>query len=695
MKVIVSKYAGFCPGVKRAVKVALQHGEGSPGRVATYGPLVHNAHMIEYLAQRGIRTVDSIDAIQEDTIIIRSHGVSPAELKLLQATGRIIVDATCPFVSTIHSIVDSLIDRYLIVIGDASHPEVKGILGRATQGAAVVANIEAVDLVKTELPVAVVVQTTFDQEKLPGIIAALENKFQDIEVHNTICSSTRERQQEVAQLAEQCDLMLVIGGKNSANTGKLVAICERSGVETHHIQSIDNIEPHWLGNATAVGIAAGASTPDWIIREVVDMVMETNNEGREEVTEEVAEDVTEVTEEVTEEVAEEAAEEVAEEVREDSDEITEEQDKPLAVGDIVVGKVVQVNPDEVLLDVGYKMEGLIRKDELSFRKLESCEEIVAVGQELEAEVTRLTEDLLELSVRKLVQSRAWTTVKEAFENQTPVSGQVVEVVKGGIIVDLGLRAFMPASLVDLRFVEDLSQLVGQTVTVLVIELERRRNKVIVSRKAQLMRDLESQKAETLATLQEGTVVKGIVRRLTNFGAFVDIGGIDGLIHISELAHHRVEHPSEVLTEDQELEVFVLKVDAEAERVSLSLKKVLPDPWTEVSTKFKAGDTVEGKVVRLADFGAFVELMPGVDGLVHVSQISDEHVVKPDDVLTTGQVVQVNILDIDTKAKRVSLSMRDAGRTGSRRAAKEERQQESSIGATIGERLGNFFDQEEE
>ncbi|MGI6362495.1 MAG: bifunctional 4-hydroxy-3-methylbut-2-enyl diphosphate reductase/30S ribosomal protein S1 [Bacillota bacterium] len=687
MEVIVSKYAGFCPGVKRAVDMALQQS----GRVATLGPLVHNAQMIEYLADKGIRTIDAIDDAREDTIIIRSHGVSPAVLEALQATGKEIVDATCPFVSRIHAIVGSLENRYLIIVGDASHPEVQGILGRAPNGVSVIDNVESALQIHSDLPVTVVVQTTFDEQELEKILAVLREQFEDLEVHNTICPSTRDRQREVAELARKSDVMLVIGGKNSANTGKLVAICMQSGVATHHIQSVHNIDPQWFANASTVGIAAGASTPEWIIREVVDLVMETNNEGIEEVKNDLEADqeVAEEAADVESEDVEEAAADVQEAV-EDSNEFLETEPKPLAVGDIVVGKVVQVNPDEVLVDVGYKLEGIIRKDELSFRKVETCSELIAVGAEVEAEVTRLTEDLLELSARKLTQSKAWKTVREAFDNQTPVSGQVVEVVKGGLIVDLGLRAFMPASLVDLRFVEDLSQFVGQTVDVLVIELERRRNKVIVSRKAQLMRELEEKKAETLANLKEDTTVKGIVRRLTSFGAFVDIGGIDGLIHISELAHHRVEHPSEVLQEDQEIEVYVLKVDPEAERVSLSLKKILPDPWTEVARKFKVGDEVEGKVVRLADFGAFVELIPGVDGLVHVSQISDEHVDKPSDVLSTGQIVKVHILDIDVHAKRVSLSMREAARSG-RRAFREEAPQDTSIGATIGERLGNLFD----
>jgi len=657
MKLLVSKHAGFCPGVKRAAEIALQHAKDKGGGVATYGPLVHNTEMIEYLARQGVSVWE--DQSPEETIVVRSHGISPQEMEKLKQTGKTIVDATCPFVSRIHKIVAGLDSRFLVVVGDPKHPEVQGIVGWARHGAAVVPDEQSARNLSAHEPLTVVVQTTFEQDKFSSILEILKQRFEDIEVHNTICSSTRGRQQEVASLAQEVDLMLVIGGKHSSNTNKLVSICLQSGVETHHIQEAKDVDPSWFYSVNSVGISAGASTPEWIIREVVDMVMDTNNEG-------------------------------IEEVKEDTNEILEQASKPLAVGDIVVGKVVQVNPDEVLVDVGFKMEGLVRKDELSFRKVDDCSELVAVDDEVEAEITRLTDDLLELSVRKLAQSRAWTKVKEAFDEQTPISGKVVEVVKGGLIVDLGLRGFMPASLVDLRYVEDLSQFVGQEVTTLVIEMERRRNKVILSRKAYLMQEAESQKVETLANLEEDTVVKGIVRRLTNFGAFVDIGGIDGLIHISELAHHRVEHPSDVLKEDQEIEVYVLKVDKEAERVSLSLKKILADPWTEVNDKFAVGEVVDGKVVRLADFGAFVELIPGVDGLVHVSQISEEHVEKPDDVLSVGQEVKVKILDVDDKAKRVSLSMREAERP-TKKNTKEERPQDVSIGATIGERLGNLFD----
>lgn len=658
MRVYLSEYAGFCPGVKRAIELAT--GAAGEERVFTWGPLVHNRQMEQYLARKGIEVAE--EPPRTGVTVIRSHGVGRQQLARLERAGSRLVDATCPHVARIHKIVRDLPpDTDLIVIGQKDHPEIQGIVGWATGRVRVVNTPAEAMALEFRPPATIVVQTTFNRDLFRSITGILQERTPDITVHDTLCPATVARQAEAAGLAEKCQLMLVIGGKNSANTNKLVEICRQTGVCTHHIQSVQDVDPGWFEGIQSVGITAGASTPEWIIREVVQLVMETENEGIEE--------------------------------KEEPTEILVEETKPLAVGDIVVGTVVQVNPDEVLVDVGQKMEGLIRKEELSFRKVEQCSELVNTGDSLEAEVTRLTEDLLELSVRKVAQAKAWKEVREAFENQTPITGKVVEEVKGGLIVDLGLRGFMPASLVDLRFVEDLGQFVGQDVTVLVIELERRRNKVIVSRKAYLMQQAEEQKQQTLATLEEDSVIKGIVRRLTSFGAFVDVGGIDGLIHISELAHHRVEHPSEVLKEDEEIEVYVLKVDPEAERVSLSLKKILPDPWTMVDDKFNTNEIVEGKIVRLADFGAFVELIPGVDGLVHVSQIAEEHVEKPSDVLSVGQQVKVKILDIDSKAKRVSLSIREADRDQRRDSRGAE--DESGIGATIGERLGNLFDEETE
>ncbi len=666
MKVILSKHAGFCPGVRKAVDTATDAAREE--KVFTWGPLVHNSEMLAYLEKSGIRPITELP--ESGVVVIRSHGIGRRQWEELEASDCRLLDATCPHVARIHTIVRQLPPQtQLVVVGDCNHPEIQGIVGWAQGAVSFVNSIKEAEALKVGAPSAVVVQTTFNRDRAEEILCLLHEKQPEIEIYKTICPATELRQQEAAELSRNTEMMLVVGGKNSANTAKLVEVCRQSGVITYHIETAKELDPRWFHGVDSVGVTAGASTPDWIIREVVDMLTEINNE--------------------------EMGEEKKEENQEESQEALEQQTKPLAVGDIVAGTVVQVNPEEVLVDVGYKMEGIIRKDELSFRKVEQCSDLVSTGDSLEAEVTKLTEDLLELSVRRASQDKAWQEVREAFDNQLPVTGKVVEEVKGGLIVDLGLRGFMPASLVDLRFVEDLSQFVDQEVTVMVIELERRRNKVIVSRKAHLMQQVEEEKKKTLETLEEGNTVKGIVRRLTSFGAFVDVGGIDGLVHISELAHHRVEHPSEVLQEDQEVEVYVLKVDAEAERVSLSIKHILPDPWTTIGQKFKAGDVVEGKIVRLADFGAFVELVPGVDGLVHVSQIAEDHVEKPSDVLTVGETVKVKILDIDSKGKRVSLSIREAESRTRRQPKAEGGDEGGSIGVTIGERLGSLFATESE
>ena len=687
MKIILSKHAGFCPGVRQAVEIAT--GAAETEKVFTWGPLVHNREMLAYLEKTGVKPITQVP--DKGVVVIRSHGIGRRQRAELEASGCRLLDATCPHVARIHNVVRELPpETHLVVVGDRDHPEVEGIVGWAQGRVSIINNSEEAETLEVEALSTAVVQTTFNRGRAEEILSLLQQKHPDMEIFKTICPATELRQQEAAELSRKAQLMLVIGGKNSANTAKLVEVCRQSGVNTHHIETAKDIDPGWFNGVESVGITSGASTPDWIIREVVDMVTETKNE---EMGEEKKEETQETPEQETPEQEtpeQETLEQETPEQETPEQETLEQETKPLAVGDIVAGTVVQVNPEEVLVDVGYKMEGIIRKEELSFRKVEQCSDLVSNGDSLEAEVIRLSEDSLELSVRRAAQDKAWQEVREAFDNQLPLTGKVVEEVKGGLIVDLGLRGFMPASLVDLRFVEDLGQFVDQEITVMVIELERRRNKVIVSRKAYLMQQVEEDKKKTLETLEEGNTVKGIVRRLTSFGAFVDVGGIDGLVHISELAHHRVEHPSEVLSEDQEVEVYVLKVDPEAERVSLSIKHLLPDPWSTVGQKFKTGEVVEGKVVRLADFGAFVELIPGVDGLVHVSQIAEDHVEKPSDVLSVGQVVKVKILDIDTKGKRVSLSIRETESRPRRQSRDEDGDDGGSIGVSIGERLGSLF-----
>lgn len=371
--------------------------------------------------------------------------------------------------------------------------------------------------------------------------------------------------------------------------------------------------------------------------------------------------------------------------------------KSLRPGQIVKGVVVQVGTDEVLVDVGAKSEGIIPLRELSCYNVSSPAEVVKVGDEIEVAVIKAedNEGRLILSKERADAERAWVKLNEHLESGEPVEGTVREVVKGGLLVDVGLRAFLPASLVERGYVEDLSKYVGETVRAKVIELNRGRRKVILSRKAVLEEDAVRKRREMLESLQEGQVVRGVVRRLTSFGAFVDIGGVDGLLHISEMAWYRVNHPSEVVNVGDEIDVMVLRVDRENEKISLGLRQVLPNPWDNVEEKYPVGSIVRAKVVRLAPFGAFVQLEPGVEGLVHISHLADRHVATPDEVVQEGDEVEVKVLNVDRAEKRIRLSIREVNREREResRRAKEPRHQHTDNGAsvTIGEVVGDLFE----
>lgn len=374
--------------------------------------------------------------------------------------------------------------------------------------------------------------------------------------------------------------------------------------------------------------------------------------------------------------------------------------KSVRSGEIVKGVVVQVNQDEVLVDVGAKSEGVIPLRELASFDVASPQDVVKVGDEIEVYVLKAedNEGKLILSKEKADAEKAWEKLQEYLDSGEVIEGVVREVVKGGILVDVGVRAFLPASLVDRGYVEDLNKYLGMTIQARVIELNRPRKKVILSRKAVLEEEASRKRVELMQNIQEGDVVKGIVRRLTSFGAFVDIGGVDGLLHISEMAWHRINHPSEVVKVGDEIEVAVLRVDRENEKISLGLKQVLPNPWDNVDEKYPVGGVVAAKVVRLAPFGAFVQLEPGVEGLVHISHLADRHVAKPDEVVQEGEEVNVKVLSVDPAEKRIRLSIREVNREANRerenRQLKEfHKNQVTDDGGnvTIGDVVGDIFE----
>jgi ribosomal protein S1 len=360
----------------------------------------------------------------------------------------------------------------------------------------------------------------------------------------------------------------------------------------------------------------------------------------------------------------------------------------LRPGDIVRGRVVEVAPDQVLVDVGYKSEGVIPLHEYTYRHVTDAHQVAQVGDEIEAMVLSLDreEGTLRLSRRRAEEARAWGRLKEAFEEGRILEVPVVETVKGGLVCDVGTRGFLPASQVERGYTSDLERYVGQTLRVKIIELDRAKHRVILSRRVVLEEERQKARERIWDTLHEGDVVTGTVKSLTDFGAFVDLGGVDGLLHVSELSWARVTHPSEVLREGETLKVKVIRLDRENGRISLSLREILPNPWDEAEAKYPPGSVHEGRVVRLATFGAFVELEPGIDGLVHVSELSERHISRPSEVVAVGDLVTVRVLRVSAAERRVSLTMRGVHQTGGLPAT-DLRRRANGGDYTIGDALG--------
>ncbi|SHF03583.1 4-hydroxy-3-methylbut-2-enyl diphosphate reductase [Desulforamulus putei DSM 12395] len=639
IEVLLANKAGFCYGVKRAIDMALTAAREKKGNIYTLGPLIHNPQVVQDLAKQGVKEIKNLDEAAGGSVIIRSHGVGPEIFQQAKEKGLEIIDATCPFVARAQRAAHEMAEQGMpvYILGDPGHPEVQGILGWTLGKGIVVENAD--ELSRVDHPkVGVVAQTTQPLANYRKLVEALEKQGVEVDARNTICHATGERQRAALELAQKVDVMVVLGGKNSANTKKLARICQETGTPTYHVESAQELREEWFHGHKILGLTAGASTPDAIIEEVKRRMKELDQMTN------------------------------GEEGMNEAMEVKSPQP-----GELVKGVVVQVGMDEVLVDIGAKSEGVIPRKELAFYGVDNPQDIVKVGDEIECIVIKAedNEGKIILSKERADAEKAWGGLEEAMENGTVIKGVVREVVKGGLLVDVGIRAFLPASLVERGYVEDLTKYLNQEIEVRVIELNKNRKKVVVSRKSVLEEQHARRREELLATLQEGQVVKGVVRRLTNFGAFADLGGLDGLLHISEMSWHRINHPQEVVKVGDELEVMVLKVDRENEKISLGLKQVLPNPWDNVEQKYPVGSVVPAKVVRLAPFGAFVQLEPGVEGLVHISHLADHHVEKPEDVVKEGDEVNVKVLSVDPAEKRIRLSIREVNSEG--RPAREPRQ----------------------
>lgn len=638
-RVIVARHAGFCFGVRRAVEVA-ERLSGQAERVYTLGPIIHNPEVVSSLAARGVLPVEEADQIPADSrVIIRSHGVGRAVMEALKARGLLIEDATCPFVKRIHDLADiaSSQGRAVIVVGEASHPEVQGILGWArTLGRAVYSAEEAMGLENLLHPL-VVAQTTITQERFASVCAAIQARVTEPEIHNTICSTTAKRQSEAVEIAKKVDVMVVVGGKNSSNTQKLQSLCSGFCPRTYLVQTLEEAKRLTILPGDSIGITAGASTPDGTFKEVVTRMNDIEKQDQAVDTAEIA--------------SQEPAETMAESDFMADVEKTLVQIRP---GQTIVGTVVQITDDEVCVNVGYKADGLVKKSDLSSTD-------VKVGDEIEVEVVKVNdgEGNVLLSQRNIVNRKNWDAIVAKSEADEYVDGVGKEAVKGGLIANvMGIRAFIPASQLSKHYVEKIEDFVGKEMKLKIIEVDKAKKRIVCSRKAVLLAEEAEKKKAVWATLKEGEVVEGIVRRLTSFGVFVDIGGVDGLVHITDLSWGRVKQPSDVVSVNQKIQVKILSLDPEKERISLSYKATQPRPWDVAGEKYAVGSVVEGKVVRITTFGAFVELEPGLDGLVHISQCALTRIAKVEDAVNVGDVIRVKILSVDTEAKRISLSIRE-------------------------------------
>lgn len=661
--------AGFCFGVRRALEKA-ESAVNEKDNVYALGPLIHNAQEVQRLSDKGIHVVDELKAIDAGTVIIRTHGAPPSTFEEAQNRGVELIDATCPLVKAVHKKVARLDeeDYQVIIIGDPSHPEVQGIVGWTPHKAYVVQSEEDIERLPDFSRVGVVAQTTQRKEKVDSLVARLEEKYGEVKSLNTICTATAVRQEAARRLSQEVDLMIVVGGRHSSNTRKLADVCSDSGTPAHLVEKASELEEDWFHGVNKVGLTAGASTPEWMIKEVMRRMEEIKN----------------------------SVEEVTPEVQESQEESTGEKDlglPALNIGDTVKGTVVRIEDDSVLVDIGHKSEGVIPINELGLKADEKPADILKEGQEIVVRVLSVDDDNgLVLSLKKVEEEKAWTRVEEAYNNGDIIVGPVTEEVKGGLLVDVGLRAFMPASHVERGYVSDLSQYVGREVRVKVIELDRSKNRVILSQKEVMDEEFEAQKEKTWNELAEGQVRKGIVKGVTDFGAFVDLGGVDGLLHVSEMAWGRVEHPSDVVAEGQEIDVKILKVDRENDKISLGLKQILPDPWNTVDERYKVDSFVEGRVMRLAPFGAFVQLEPGVEGLIHISQLADHHVATVDEVVKEGDLVKAKVLRVQKSERKISLSLKEG--TEKKPVPKQVAQpvEETSQPITLGDMFGDLFEE---
>ena len=656
-EIIVAPHSGFCFGVENAIKTA-EKAARSDRTCHTCGMIIHNNRVTADLAEKGVTVISELTQAEEGAaVIVRSHGEPKAFYDDAERMGIDLIDATCPFVARIHDIAAKAYSegRQVFIVGDKTHPEVKGTNGWCENTAIVLKDADETKAFldkltedeKSRLRGAgkshagaedeggekkssiIVAQTTIRREVFEDVLELLTKEGIDLEVNNTICNATRDRQQGCVETAKKVDAMIVIGDKKSSNTGKLYEIAKKNCENVFFAENLADLPLKELEKYNRIGLAAGASTPDYAIKEVIASM--------------------------------------SEKFTEDSltmEDLMEDIDKSLRLprgGEMVVGTVFMVTDDYVIVNLGCKKDGMIPLDEISLEEGQTLKDAFKEGDEIQAKVIKTDngDGYIMLSRKKLEASEHWDEINKAYEEKELIDVEVERKVNGGVIARYKeVSGFIPLSQLSDRYVEDSSEFIGQTLTVKVSRVDPRRGKAVFSHKAYLNEERQKALEKVWANINVDDIVEGTVMRFTEYGAFVDIGGIDGLLHISEISWGKLKHPKEVLSIGDKISVKILSMNEEKGKISLGLKQTIPEPWSVIDENYSVGQVVKGKVVQIKEYGCFVELEPGLDGLVHISEIKNERVADINDELSVGDEVNAKILEIDKERKRISLSIKE-------------------------------------
>lgn len=625
MEIYIAENAGFCFGVKRAIDIT-EEALNSLVKTNSLGLLIHNKQEVERLEKKGLNVLQDVKQVEDkENLIIRSHGETLKKKKEIKSLGYNLIDATCPILLSIYKKIQKAESEgyTIVIIGDRNHPEIIAMCGQISSEAIIINSVEEAEKLKNKKNLYIISQTTNLIEKFLKLSDIINRSNTNVVIKNTICNATKLRQQSAVELAKQMEAMIVIGGKTSSNTNKLYELSKKHCKNSFRIETINDLSLQEVLKYKKIGITAGASTPEWIIEEVVQVM---DNYSKDEFVEQVEGSITKI-----------------------------------YPKDVVKGSVIYVTDNEVMVNIGYSSDGIIKLDELSTDPDKKPKDLFTEGQEIEVYVIKLDdgEGNVVLSTRRVEGLKNWKKLVEIYENDETVNAEVIKEVKGGLLASiLGINAFIPGSQITTSYVKDLSPYVGQTLECKIISIDEKKRRLVLSRR-QIEEAAEKERIDKAwENIEVDKILPGKVERLTDFGAFVDVGGIDGLIHISDISWRRIKHPSDVLTVGDEIEVKVLRANKEKNRISLGLKQLTKKPFELFMENNNVGDIVTGEVVNLLDFGAFVRLEEGVEGLVHVSQISYEHVEKPSDELNIGDKIQVKILDINPETKRIALSIKE-------------------------------------